>query len=106
MPGFVLHQGATVQCLHAGQAVPSAPSARVRLGGLPLAVETSAFQVVGCAFNVSGAPSPCVSVLWTSTATRIMANKMRVLLRDSQASCVPNGTGVLVAASQMRVRGQ
>ena len=30
MPGFVLHQGATVLCMHGGQAQAVAPNPRVR----------------------------------------------------------------------------
>ncbi len=29
MPGFLLHEGATVMCLHAGQAEPTVPDPRV-----------------------------------------------------------------------------
>ena len=59
----------------------------------------------GSNWYVSGAPSPCVSAAWTTVATRVKAGGAPVLLVDSQAQCVPNGTGVLVAPSQVRVRG-
>ena len=36
MPGFVLHVGATVLCTHGGQAQPTAPNPRVRVGGQPV----------------------------------------------------------------------
>ena len=46
-----------------------------------------------------------MSAAWTTVATRIKAGGAPVLLVDSQAQCVPNGTGVLVAPSQVRARG-
>ena len=38
-------------------------------------------------------------------AARVRASGMPVLLQDSQAVCAPNGTGVIVAVTQVRVRG-
>jgi hypothetical protein len=40
-----------------------------------------------------------------SAATRVFVAKAPVLLQDSQAVCAPNGTGVTVVATQVRVRG-
>jgi hypothetical protein len=105
MPGFLLHQGAAVLCMHGGQAQPGTPFPRVLLSKQPLATKTSAYTITACAFNVAGAPSPCLSALWTTTATRVLANKVPVLLQDSQAVCAPNGTGVGITTTQLRVRG-
>lgn len=105
MPGFLLHFGATVACVHAGQAVAGQPFPRVRLGGQPVTTVASQYTVACCAFNVSGVPSPCASAQWTTSALRIKAGGQPVLLHDSQASCMPNGTGVLVGAVQARVKG-
>ncbi len=57
------------------------------------------------AFNVSGAPSPCVTAQWVTGATRVLANGMPVLLMDSQAICAPNGTPLMIVATQTRVIG-
>ena len=40
MPGFLLHQGAVVMCLHGGQAMPIAPNPSVTLMGMPSATLT------------------------------------------------------------------
>jgi hypothetical protein len=105
MPGFLLHQGATVMCMHAGQAQPSAPFPRVMLSKQPVVMQSAPFTVAACPFNISGVPSPCVTAQWVMGATRVFANKLPVLLQDSQAVCAPNGTGVNVVMTQLRVKG-
>jgi hypothetical protein len=105
MPGYLLHQGASVNCKHAGRAQPSAAFARVTLDKQPIATRAAAYTVSACPFNVAGAPSPCLNVLWTTTATRVFAGGVPVLLQDSQGICPPNGTGVDILATQTRVKG-
>lgn len=105
MPGFLLHQTATVLCLHGGQAQPTAPNPRVLLGGQPVVTQTAPHVVAGCPFTTGGSPQPCVTAQWVTGATRVFAGGAPVLLQDSQAVCAPNGTGVQVVATQGRVRG-
>ena len=105
MPGFLLHQGATVMCLHGGQAQATAPNPRVKVMGQPIVMQAAPHAVAGCAFNVSGAPVPCVTAQWITGALRVKANGLPVLLQDSQAVCVPNGTGVMIVVTQVRVKG-
>ncbi len=106
MPGFLLHVGATVLCAHAGQAQPTAPNPRVRVAGQPVVTQAAPYTVAGCPFNVSGAPSPCVTAQWVTAAMRVRAGGQPVLLQDSQALCAPNGTPLTVVVTQARVRGQ
>jgi uncharacterized Zn-binding protein involved in type VI secretion len=105
MPGFLLHLGATVICMHGGQAMPAAPNPRVRVGGQPIVTQATTYTVAGCPFNVSGSPVPCVTAQWVTAATRVRAGGVPVLLQDSQAICAPNGTGVNILVTQVRVRG-
>lgn len=105
MPGFVLHLGATVLCAHGGQAQATVPNPRVRVAGQPVVTQPNPHTVAGCPFNVSGAPSPCVTAQWVTGATRVRAGGMPVLLQDSQAVCAPNGTPVNIVVIQTRVRG-
>jgi hypothetical protein len=105
MPGFLLHVGATVLCLHGGPAQPTTPNPRVRVSGQPVVTQAAPYLVTGCPFNVSGGPVPCVTAQWVSAALRVRAGGAPVLLQDSQAICTPNGTGVVIAATQVRVRG-
>jgi hypothetical protein len=103
MPGFILHVGAIVMCAHGGQAMPTSPNPRVLVGGQPIVMQPASFIVAGCAFNVSGAPSPCLTATWVTAATRVTSNGMPVLLLDSQAICAPNGTPLIITATQTKV---
>ena len=90
-------------CAHGGQAQPTAPNPRVLVSGQPITIMTAPYVVAGCAFNISGAPSPCVNATWTTAATRVTSNGQPVLLLDSQALCAPNGTPLLIVTTQTRV---
>lgn len=105
MPGFLLHFGATVQCAHGGQAMPTVTNPRVTVMGQPIVMQPSPYTVAGCPFNAGGSPVPCVTAQWVTAATRITSNGMPVLLLDSQAICTPNGTPLLIVATQTRITG-
>jgi hypothetical protein len=105
MPGPLLHLGATVMCTHGGSAMPAAPNPRVTVSGQPTATMAAPYVVAGCAFNVAGAPSPCITAQWLVAATRVTSNGQPVVLMDSQALCAPNGTPLLPVAAQTRVIG-
>ena len=106
MPGMLLHQGATVLCMHAGQAQPTAPNPRVKVGGQPIVTQSAPYTVAGCPFTTPTAvPLPCVTAQWVTGALRVRAGGVPVLLQDSQAVCAPNGTGVNVLVTQVRVKG-
>ena len=106
MPGFLLHQGATVLCTHAGQAQATVPNLRVKVSGQQTVQQPNPWTIAGCPFNVSGSPVPCVTAQWTSAATRVKSGGMPLLLQDSQAICAPNGTGVSIVTTQIRVKAQ
>ena len=100
MPGFLLHSGATVQCMHAGQAQPTAINPRVKVNGQPIVTQSGTYTVAGCTSN-----PPCVTAQWVSAATRVKAGGQPVLLQDSQAVCTPTGTGLNISVTQTRVKG-
>ena len=105
MPGFLVHLGATVQCAHFAPAQPTQPNPRVLVMGQPTVTMATPYAITGCLFNVSGAPSPCVTAQWTRAATRVFSNAQPLVLLDSQAVCAPNGTPLLILATQTRVLG-
>lgn len=105
MPGFLLHVGATVLCPHGGQAQPTVPNPRVRVGGQPVVTQPAPHCVAGCPFAPGGVATPCVTANWITAAVRVRAGGMPVLLQDSQALTIPNGTPLVVIATQVRVRG-
>jgi hypothetical protein len=47
-----------------------------------------------------------VTAQWVTAAVRVRAGGLPVLLQDSQAICVPNGTPLTIVMTQVRVRGQ
>jgi hypothetical protein len=106
MPGYLLHAGATIRCAHPnGRAEPTRSDPRVRVAGQPVVTKPSPHNVTGCLHESGGAPSPCQVAHWKSAATRVRVGGQPVLLQDSQAVCVPNGTGVTIEKTQTRVRG-
>ena len=104
MPGYLLHVGATVLCAHGGQAQPTVPNPRVRVGGQPIVTQPMPYVVAGCTLPPP-AGGPCVTAQWVVGAVRVTANGQPVLLQDSQAICAPTGTPLNVLVTQVRVRG-
>ena len=106
MPGHILHQGATVLCLHAGQAQATVPNPRVKVASQMTVQQPNPWTVAGCPFSTPGGPMPCVTAQWITGATRVTSGGMPLLLQDSQAVCAPNGTGVNIVMTQLRVKAQ
>jgi hypothetical protein len=105
MPGTLLHQGATVLCMHAGQAQPTAPNPRVKVGGQPIVTQSAPYTIAGCPFVPPTGTGPCVTAQWVKAATRVQAGGAFVVLQDSQAVCAPTGTGLNIVLTQVRVKG-
>ena len=106
MPGFLLHQGATVLCLHGGQAQPTVPDPRVTVSNQPVVTLQSPYVVAGCTLPPPPAANgPCVSAQFITAATRITVGGAPVLLQDSQAICAPSGTTLNIVLTQVRVKG-
>jgi hypothetical protein len=107
MPGFLLHQGATILCSHGGQAQATVPNPRVTVTGMPTILMSAPFVVAGCALPPPPAANgPCVTAQYTTGSVRITSLGQPLLLLDSQAICAPTGTPLLPPIStQTRVTG-
>ncbi len=105
MPGYLLHAGATVLCAHGGQAMPTVPNPRVKVGGQPVTTQPNPYTVAGCAFVPPSGNGPCVTAQWVVGATRVLAGNQPVLLQTSSAVCTPTGTPLNVVVTQVRVKG-
>ena len=109
MPGFLLHVGATAICPHGGQVSIIPSSARVLVGGQPVATLGDTYLVAGCAFAVGPKPQPCLKVQWLVPATRVLVNHQPAILQSSSGLClsaeqIPQGPpSVLV--TQVRAQG-
>ena len=106
MPGYFLTQESTVLCMHAGRATPTAPNPRVVLSGAPVTTQGPPYVIAGCLDPppIAGT-GPCVTGLWVSAATRVLAGGLPVLLQDSLAVCAPTGSRLVVVVTQPRVSG-
>ncbi len=103
MPGYILHVGASVICSHGAPAQPTMPSPRVMVSGQPIVTIAAPYMVTGCPFNISGAPSPCLTAQWLMGAVRVTSLGQPVVVQSSQAICTPNGTPVMILVTQPRV---
>jgi len=102
MPGFVLHQGAVVMCMHGGTAMATAAQPRVRVSGMPVSVTPLPWTVAGC--PLASVPSPpCVTGQWLVGALRVRALGMPLVISTGTATCVPTGTGLIAVSQQPRV---
>jgi hypothetical protein len=106
----ILDMGCTIQCPHGGQATVIPGNLRVKVGGNLALLATDTMIIAGCAFNVSGAPVPCVTIQWTAPATRDTVTQTPVLLQTSVGLCLnaanaPQGTAI-VSGVQTKVSGQ
>ena len=112
MPGFLMHTGATIQCMHAGPATIISTQPRVAVNGMPVALMSDQIAVAGCAFTVPGPkPQPCVLVKWLMPSTRVLFNGQPAMLVAAPGSApglcqsaeqIPQGAPV-VSVVQSRV---
>jgi hypothetical protein len=90
MPGFLTHVGGVVTCFHQTGAVKPtlANPPRVLVNGAQQVLSiTELLAVIGCLFNVSGGPHPCVLVR-VEAATRVRINGQPAAILTPAAVCV------------------
>jgi hypothetical protein len=105
----LFHVGGTAMCPHGGQVATISANTRVFVTGMAVATATDQFTVAGCAFNVSGAPHPCVLLQWLMPAARVKVMGQPVILQTSSglakaADQAPQGPPV-ITVTQPRVQG-
>jgi hypothetical protein len=103
MPGPILHVGATVLCAHGGQAIPTVPSPRVLVSGMPIATIAAPYSIAGCAFVPPAGNGPCVTAEWVVGAVQVVSEGQPVVIMTGVATCVPTGTPLLPVEAQTRV---
>lgn len=107
MPAL-LTAASTMMCPHGGT-VTAIPSQTRASAGDPILLGSDTFIVAGCAFNIASVPSPCITVQWIVTATRVQAGGAFVLNESSVGFCLaatmaPQGA-VLILNTQPSVEG-
>jgi hypothetical protein len=83
--------------------MPTVPSARVLVSGMPIATIAAPYSVVGCAFVPPAGNGPCVTAQWVVGAVQVLSEGQPVALLTGVATCVPTGTPLLPVVAQMRV---
>jgi hypothetical protein len=104
MPGFLVQQGATVLCAHAGQAQPTAPNPRVKVAGQATVLLTAPWTVAGCPLPPPSG-GPCATAQWTAGTTRVTSLGQPLVIQGGSSICAPTGVPLTVAVVQPRVRG-
>ena len=91
-----------VMCAHGGQAMPTAPSPRVMVSGMPIATIAAPYAVAGCAFAPPAGNGPCVTAQWVVGAVRVTSLGQPVAIMTGVSVCVPTGTPLIPASAQTR----
>ncbi len=102
MPAPILHMGATVLCSHAGQAIPTVPSPRVMVAGMPAATIAAPYSVAGCAFVPPAGNGPCVTAQWVVGSVQVTSGGEPLAIMTGTAICTPTGTPLLPLVAQTR----
>lgn len=102
MPGFLLHQGAVVMCLHGGQAMPIAPNPSVTLMGMPSATFAVPWVVAGCP-GIPPAVPPCVTGQWLLGTLRVTSFGQPLVVQSGMAITAPGGATLMPVSMQTRV---
>ena len=105
----ILDKSATLQCKHGGSAEPQSSSAHVKIKGKEVILLTDTYSVSGCSHTVPpGVSMPCTTAAWQpgTGSKRVMSKGHPVVLKSSEALCVPNGTGLTVTDTQTRVKAR
>jgi hypothetical protein len=107
MPGYLVHEGATVLCLHSGVASPQLTDKRVKVSGREIVTKLSVYKIEGCKQPPQAGGPDLTTVQWTSAASRVTASGQPVLLSDSMASCdrTPTVPALQIFSTQTRVTG-
>jgi len=85
--GTFLTSSATLMCPHGGKVSPVPGTSKIRIGGEPVVLSGDTYPIGGCAFNVAGAPHPCLTVEWVVTAQRSTMVQDQPLTTESVGLC-------------------
>ena len=107
MPAL-LTAASVMMCPHGGSVTATPGSTRATIDALILR-GSDTFIIAGCSFAPGGVYTPCVSVNWVQTATRVKHGGDFVLTEASVGLCVagtqaPQGP-VVIATTQPKVSG-
>lgn len=104
-----LTASSVMMCPHGGTVQASPSSTNVQIAGAPALTASDVFVIAGCVFNISGVPSPCVTVQWVQPAEQSTISGSPTLTEASVGLCLgatqaPQGP-VMIVAAQPNVSG-
>jgi hypothetical protein len=99
---FLIQMGATVLCVHGGQAMAIVPNPRVLLGGQPSLLISGPWVVAGCPLVPPPLP-PCITGQWLVGTVRALSNGQPLVVQSGSGITLPNGTPMIPVAMQPRV---
>jgi hypothetical protein len=102
MPGFLIQEGATVTCVHGGQAMPTVPNPAVTLDGMPTSALPDPWLIAGCPGVPPAAIPPCVTAQWIVGTVRVTSYGQPLVIQTGEAVCTPAGTPLLPVVTQVR----
>jgi hypothetical protein len=82
--------------------MPTAPSPRVTVSGMPIATIAAPYTVAGCAFVPPSGNGPCVTAQWSVGAVQVTSEGQPVVIMTGVATCVPTGTPLMPVTAQTR----
>ena len=96
--------------MHGGSAILTTSNSKLMVDNAPALLETDVHSVAGCAFQISGKPSPCIRIQWSGGAAKMKVNGVGVLLQSSIGMCyspegAPQGVANIVS-TQMKISAQ
>jgi len=106
MTGFLIQQGATVMCVHGGQAIPTVPNPSVTFDGQPSVQLVAPWTVLGCPGVPPALVPPCVLAQWVTGTTRVTSYGQPLVVQSGEAVCAPTGTPLLPIVMQTRVTAE
>lgn len=82
--------------------MPTVPSPRVTVSGMPIATIAAPYTIAGCTFVPPAGNGPCVLAQWVVGAVRVLSEGQPVVIMSGVATCVPTGTPLLPVSAQTR----
>lgn len=99
MPGYLIQQGATVTCVHGGQALLSVPNPQVTVAGMATALVPGSWTIAGCPGVPPNVP-PCTSAAWTTGTIRVTSFGQPLVISTGTSTCIPAGTPLVPGVIQ------
>ncbi len=106
-----LTTASTLMCPHGGTVTIAASGEKAQAGGAVMVTSSDTFTIAGCPYQLPTTPptpSPCTTVQWTASQSRIKIGGNAALDESSVGLCIGSGPqgSVIVQSTQSKVQGQ